>query len=134
MTQHSESALSLCLRYSKTSCEAPPQKKIHFPKLSTVTLVTQKKSFLETADNDEITIGQLITDQFDKATLEAFLTVQFTHHYEILRRSESINERLFYIRRVASEFWSVDKLKYNIRDNPRHPCAFRKLLYCNAWG
>ena len=48
VTQHSESALSLCLRYSKTSCEATPPKKIHFPKLSTVTLVTQKKSFLET--------------------------------------------------------------------------------------
>ena len=67
-------------------------------------------------DNEDVVIGQLITDQFDKATLEAFLTVQFTHHYEILRRSESINERLFYIRRVASEFWSVDKLKYNIRE------------------
>ena len=26
VTQHSESALSLCLRYSKTSCEATPQK------------------------------------------------------------------------------------------------------------
>lgn len=66
--------------------------------------------------NDEIVIGQLLTDQFDRATLDAFLTVQFTHHYEILRRSETINERLFYIRRVASEFWSVDKLKYNMRE------------------
>lgn len=78
--------------------------------------VTSNKISPVSADNDETTIGQLITDQFDKATLEAFLTVQFTHHYEILRRSESINERLFYIRRVASEFWSVDKLKYNIRE------------------
>lgn len=78
--------------------------------------VTSNKISPVSADNDEITIGQLITDQFDKATLEAFLTVQFTHHYEILRRSESINERLFYIRRVASEFWSVDKLKYNIHE------------------
>ena len=26
VTQHSESALSLCLRYSKTSCEATPKK------------------------------------------------------------------------------------------------------------
>lgn len=78
--------------------------------------VTSNKISPVSADNDEITIGQLITDQFDKAILEAFLTVQFTHHYEILRRSESINERLFYIRRVASEFWSVDKLKYNIHE------------------
>ena len=51
VTQHSESALSLCLRYSKTSCEATPPKKNPFPKTvncQTVTLVTQKKSFLET--------------------------------------------------------------------------------------
>ncbi len=46
--------------------------------------VTSNKISPVSADNDEITIGQLITDQFDKATLEAFLTVQFTHHYEIL--------------------------------------------------
>lgn len=53
--------------------------------------VTSNKITPVSTDNDEITIGQLITDQFDKATLEAFITVQFTHHYEILRRSESIH-------------------------------------------
>ena len=61
---------------------------------------------------EDIVIGPLTTDQFDKATLDAFLTVQFTHHYEILQRTDTLNERLFYIYKVASEFWSVDKLKY----------------------
>ena len=58
----------------------------------------------------------MTTDQFDKATLDAFLTVQFSHHYEILQRTDTLNERLFYIYKVASEYWSVDKLKYNIRE------------------
>lgn len=68
------------------------------------------------SERNEITIGQLTTDQFEDNMLQAFLTVQFTHHYEIIRRSQSIEERMFYIRRVASEFWSVDKLVYNMRE------------------
>lgn len=70
----------------------------------------------EFADNEPIIIGPLTTDQFDKATLNAFLTVQFTHHSIILSQTEDVNERLFYIRKVAKEFWSVDKLQYNIRE------------------
>ena len=70
----------------------------------------------EHIDNEPIIIGPLTTDQFDRATLDSFLTVQFTHHYIILSQVEDINERLFYIRKVAKEFWSVDKLQYNIRE------------------
>ena len=46
VTQHSESALSLCLRYSKTSCEATPQKN-SFPKtvICYLLFVTQKIRF-----------------------------------------------------------------------------------------
>lgn len=65
---------------------------------------------------EEVIIGPLTTDQFDKATLDAFLTVQFSHHYEILQRAETLEERLFYVYKVATEFWSVDKLKYSMRE------------------
>lgn len=69
------------------------------------------------ADNTEnIIIGQLSTDQFDNITLNAFLSVPFSHHYEILQRSETMEERLFYIRKVAAEFWSVEKLIFNMRE------------------
>lgn len=78
--------------------------------------ITSNEILPVSSGNDEIVIGQLITDQFDKATMEAFLTVQFSHHYEILQRADTLNERLFYIYKVASEFWSVDKLKYNMRE------------------
>lgn len=79
-------------------------------------IVGVKSSIVPMVAKEEIIIGQLATDQFDKFTLDAFLSVQFTHHYEILQRSENIEERLFYIRKVASEFWSVDKLVYNMRE------------------
>ena len=81
-----------------------------FPKNSSIA------DFTNITDSEDVVIGPLTTDQFDKATLDAFLTVQFTHHYEILQRTDTLNERLFYIYKVAREFWSVDKLKYNIRE------------------
>lgn len=67
--------------------------------------------------NQHFVIGSLTTNQFDKETLEAFLTVQFTHHYVILTHTDTLEERLFYIRRIAKEFWSVDKLKYNLAEH-----------------
>ena len=47
VTQHSESALLLCLRYSKTSCRKATKKTSVSQncQLSTVTLVTQKNRF-----------------------------------------------------------------------------------------
>ncbi len=44
---------------------------------------------------EEVIISPLTTEQFDKSTLDAFLTVQFSHHYEILQRAETLDERLF---------------------------------------
>lgn len=65
-------------------------------------------------DNEHIIIGSLATTQLDKTTLAAFTAVQFSHHYEIILKTRDIDERLFYIRRCAAEFWSVEKLRYNL--------------------
>ena len=51
-------------------------------------------------------------DDFSAQELEWFLSIGFSHHYEILIKSKSLQERLYYIRRCATEFWSVDKLRY----------------------
>lgn len=69
------------------------------------------------SENQHFVIGSLTTNQFDKDTLDAFLTVQFTHHYVILTHTDTLEERLYYIRRIAKEFWSVDKLKYNLAEH-----------------
>jgi predicted nuclease of restriction endonuclease-like (RecB) superfamily len=44
-----------------------------------------------------------------------FFRVGFTHHSEILAKEKSLEGRLFYISRCASEFWTVDTLKSYLR-------------------
>ena len=68
-------------------------------------------------DNEIIINRQLITDDLTPDNLNSFLSIGFTHHYEIILKTKSLNERLFYIQRCATEFWSVEKLQYNIKSN-----------------
>jgi predicted nuclease of restriction endonuclease-like (RecB) superfamily len=49
--------------------------------------------------------------------LNHFLSIGFTHHYEIIKKTKKPEERLFYIERCALEFWSVEKLKYHLKSD-----------------
>jgi predicted nuclease of restriction endonuclease-like (RecB) superfamily len=60
---------------------------------------------------------QLATADLQHSYLECFLSTGFTHHYEILAKTNSLEERLFYIQHCATEFWSVEKLKYHLKSN-----------------
>lgn len=48
--------------------------------------------------------------------LENFMCVGFTHHREILGKTSVLKERLFYINHCAVGFWSVETLKYHLRE------------------
>lgn len=62
----------------------------------------------------DLLIRQSSTAEFPK---DSFFAVGFTHHREILRKCSTTEERVFYIERCATEFWNVEKLKYNLRSN-----------------
>jgi predicted nuclease of restriction endonuclease-like (RecB) superfamily len=62
-------------------------------------------------------IRQLSTAEFNWAY---FLRIGFIHHYEILLKTKSLEERFFYIQKCATEFWSKDKLIYNLRSDLFH--------------
>jgi predicted nuclease of restriction endonuclease-like (RecB) superfamily len=65
---------------------------------------------------NEIVIRQSITDELNSdPVLNAFVRVGFTHHIAIINSVKSHEERLFYIHKCATEFWSVEKLKYNLK-------------------
>ncbi|MBL7996572.1 DUF1016 family protein [bacterium] len=64
-----------------------------------------------------IAIRQLATDKLPGAQKESFMRVGFTHHTEIISKVKNPEERLFYIERCAAEFWSVEKLRYNLKGN-----------------
>jgi predicted nuclease of restriction endonuclease-like (RecB) superfamily len=62
-------------------------------------------------------IRQLPTAEFDEVKTEAFYRVGFTHHREILRKCQTIEERWYYIIRCANEFWNVENLKNHLNAN-----------------
>lgn len=70
-------------------------------------------TFLE---NQQIINRQLTTANLTAEHLELFFSVPFTHHREILRKTTTLVERMFYIRKCASEFWQVSKLKYALNE------------------
>lgn len=58
-----------------------------------------------------------VTDDLNELNRESFLSIGFTHHYEILVKTQTLTERLFYIERCATNFWSVEKLKYALKED-----------------
>lgn len=59
---------------------------------------------------------QLTTADLTAVQLDQFFNVTFTHHREILRKTSTLTERLFYIEKCATEFWQVPKLKYALNE------------------
>lgn len=57
-------------------------------------------------------------DDFSETEIEWFMSIGFSHHYEILIKTSSLQERLYYIHRCATEFWSVEKLRFMLKDKP----------------
>ena len=71
---------------------------------------------LTTLANPLIEIRSLTAHDLEKLPL-GFLNIGFTHHYEIISKTKSIKERLFYVERCAAEFWSRETLKYHLRSD-----------------
>jgi predicted nuclease of restriction endonuclease-like (RecB) superfamily len=67
---------------------------------------------------NSIVIRQLPTDELESnIKLHHFASIGFTHHIVIINGVKSVEERLFYIEQCAQGFWSVEKLRYNLKSN-----------------
>jgi predicted nuclease of restriction endonuclease-like (RecB) superfamily len=64
-----------------------------------------------------ISIRQLTTAELSEEQLSNFLSIGFTHHREIIRNTKTLQEKLFYIEACASQFWSIEKLSYQLKSN-----------------
>ena len=67
---------------------------------------TLQNSIIPIGDKGHIEIRPLTTDELPPETLEAFLAVGFTNHYEILAQKKDVEQRLFYIVNCATGFWN----------------------------
>ncbi len=72
-------------------------------------------------DNQGFAIRQLVTDELNSPLTEqfqkTFLQVGFTHHTTILSKTQTLEERIYYINKVAQNYWSVDTLKHQLKAN-----------------
>ena len=69
---------------------------------------------LQQSENQSVEIRALLAHDLDKIPL-GFLNIGITHHYEIINKTISFEERVFYIERCATEFWSVETLQYHLK-------------------
>ena len=67
--------------------------------------------------NDSFLIQQLPTAELENEWIELFLKVPFTQHRLIIRGAEVMEERVFYIQKVATEFWSFETLKHHLKSD-----------------
>jgi predicted nuclease of restriction endonuclease-like (RecB) superfamily len=66
-----------------------------------------------TIGNEVSLIRPLVTGEFKKS----FFSIAFTHHYEIVSKTKTFEEKLFYISVSAKEFWTVETLQNKIASN-----------------
>lgn len=67
-----------------------------------------------TVSDKAIIIRPFETGDLSEQDLKAFLSVGFTLHGILLSKTETLDERLFYIRMCAEKFWDADELRYHI--------------------
>jgi len=66
------------------------------------------------------TFYSAVTSEITNEDISAFLSIGFTHHYSILSKAKDIDERWFYIRKCAQEFWGYRRLEQALRDDLYH--------------
>ncbi|SFC52623.1 PDDEXK nuclease domain-containing protein [Flavobacterium phragmitis] len=67
----------------------------------------------QNSENQIIVIGSMVSNQF---AIE-FQKVGFSHHFEISSKTKTLEERIFYIQKIASEFWSITTLRHHLKSN-----------------
>jgi len=67
---------------------------------------------LQVIDLEIIKFSPTVSVQLEKT----FFALSFSHHLEIIQNTETLEERIFYIQKTASEFWSLSTLKNHLNN------------------
>jgi len=67
---------------------------------------------LQVIDLEIIKFSPTVSVQLEKT----FFGLSFSHHLEIIQNTETLEERIFYIQKTASEFWSLSTLKNHLNN------------------
>jgi predicted nuclease of restriction endonuclease-like (RecB) superfamily len=96
------------------------------PLLNSSVATDELQKHISSVTTDEIQQTNLAvaTDEFQNYNssltsdeIKNFFAIGFTHHCEIFTKAKDPAARLFYIQKCATEFWSVEKLRYNLKSD-----------------
>jgi predicted nuclease of restriction endonuclease-like (RecB) superfamily len=59
----------------------------------------------------------ILTTEVENSFLSNFFSITFTHHLILLNKCKALEERMFYMKRVAEDYWSVSVLEHHIQEN-----------------
>lgn len=62
-------------------------------------------------EDHDFEISSSMTNQLEGADFAKFVSIAFTHHIEIILKTEEVGDRWYYIHQAASNFWTVRHLR-----------------------
>lgn len=68
------------------------------------------------ANDLKIDEKQLIKFDFQSEITPYFIRIGFTHHYEIISKTQTLEERIFYIKSCANNSWTVESLRHHLKN------------------
>jgi predicted nuclease of restriction endonuclease-like (RecB) superfamily len=94
--------------------------RIFYEQWQNLTFRSPKANEIQPAENHEDISISLLSDvnrspSANDLDLRDFFALSFSHHYEILSQTETLEERVFYIHQAATLHWD----KYSLRDHLR---------------
>lgn len=88
--------------------------------LITVSELGNRKSLTAVSKIDTQQLTALQKNENKEFNMEMFLSLGFTHHMIIVRKTRTLDERLFYIRQAVTNQWSKEVLSVRIDDDLFH--------------
>lgn len=75
-------------------------------------------SSLVTTKLENAAISSLATTKFNKTNnlFTDFVSISFTHHYEIILKIKEEKNRWYYINQIANQFWTIEQLRLEIKN------------------
>lgn len=67
---------------------------------------------IQVTDNEIFKFSPTLLVQLEKD----FFKLSFSHHVALIQTTETLDEKIYYIQKTATEFWSLSNLKYQIKN------------------
>lgn len=67
---------------------------------------------IQNTDNEMVKIRPTLLDQIENH----FFKLSFSHHIALLQATETLEEKIYYIQKTATEFWSLSTLKNHLNN------------------